>query len=103
MAQAVAALTTPGPGSALPCHRGERGARSSLLGKRGRIGPAPNQPDGDQQLSSSRNVACQGRRSDIQDIDFASAATELSRRQAIFEAGINRYSSISRRSRFDFL
>jgi flagellar hook-associated protein 3 FlgL len=112
MAQAIAALKSPGTGPAAMAQINTQlgGAIASmdqaldhLLSKRAEIGGSLSELDGYQQMSESRNIEYQGRLSDIENVDYASAITELTRRQSTFEAAIKSYSSVSKLSLFDYL
>lgn len=54
-------------------------------------------------LNDDRSLEYQSRLSTIEDLDFASAASELARRQATFEAALKSYTTVSRLSLFDYL
>jgi flagellar hook-associated protein 3 FlgL len=112
MAQAIATLRTPGANAALLAriHTQIGGALASIDQaidhmslKRAQIGAALAEVDGYQQLHESRSVELQGRLSAVEDVDFAQAISELSRRQDTFTAAIKSYSSVSRLSLFDYL
>jgi len=112
LAQTIAALRTPAPNAAA------RARISSLLGgagasldqaavhlqlKRTEIGAALAEVDGYQKMREDRSLQYQGRLSEIEDVDYAAAITELTRRQSTFEAAIKSYSSVSKLSLFDYL
>lgn len=112
MAQAIAALRTPGVDAAavarITTALGGAGASvdqaiDHLSLKRAQIGAALAELDGYAQLHESRDVDFQGRLSAIEDVDYAQAITELMRRQDGFAAAIKSYSSVSKLSLFDFL
>jgi flagellar hook-associated protein 3 FlgL len=109
---ALAALKAPSSSPATPVRLAMRPSRAATSADRARahrrcqraqIGSSLGALDGSQQLSSSRNTSYSTRLSDVQDEDFACAATEQPRRQAIFEAVTKSDSSVSQRSPFDFL
>ena len=112
MSQAIAALKTSTANAA------DRARALSLVGgalasidqahdhfllKRAEIGASLAELDGHAQLNETRNLELQGRRSDVEDVDYGQAVTLLARRQASFEAAIKSYSMVSRLSLFDYL
>jgi flagellar hook-associated protein 3 FlgL len=112
MALAIAALKTPAPDAAararIDTMLGGAGASvdqavDHLLLKRAEIGSSLAELDGYQKLNEDRGLEYQGRLSDIEDVDYARAITELTRRQSTFEAAIKSYSSMSKLSLFDYL
>ena len=112
MAQAIAALRTPGADAAavarITTALGGAGASidqaiDHLSLKRAQIGAALAEVDSYAQLHESRDVEFQGRLSAVEDVDYAQAISELTRRQDAFTAAIKSYSSVSRLSLFDFL
>lgn len=78
-------------------------ALDHLLLKRADIGSALAELDAYAGLNDDRTLEYQGRLSLVEDLDYAKAAAELTRRQTTFDAAIRSYSSISRLSLFDFL
>lgn len=78
-------------------------ALDHLLLKRADIGAALAELDAYASLNEERTLEDQGRLSAIEDLDYAKAAAELTRRQTTFDAAIRSYSSISRLSLFDYL
>ncbi|MFZ5539841.1 MAG: flagellar hook-associated protein FlgL [Pseudomonadota bacterium] len=78
-------------------------ALDHLLLKRADIGAALAELDAYANLNEERTLEDQGRLSAIEDLDYAKAAAELTRRQTTFDAAIRSYSSISRLSLFDYL
>lgn len=78
-------------------------ALDHLLLKRADIGSALAELDAYAGLNDDRTLEYQGRLSLVEDLDYAKAAAELTRRQTTFDAAIRSYSSISRLSLFDYL
>lgn len=112
MAQAIAALKTPGPSAAAVARintmlGGSIAAVDQALDhlslKRAQIGSSLSELDGYAQMNDSHNFEYQARLSAIEDVDFAQAATELSSRQVTYQAAIKSYSSMSKLSLFDYL
>ncbi len=112
MAQAIAALRTPGgnPAAVAQINTMLRGAMASIdqavdhiSVKRAQIGAALNEVDGYAQVQGQQSVNLQGRLSAIEDVDFAQAASELAQRQTNYEAAIKSYASVSKLSLFDYL
>ncbi len=112
MAQAIATLRTPATSAAALARIKTQlgGALASvdqaidhLSLKRAQIGAALSEVDGYRQLHDTRSTELQGRLSAVEDVDFAQAISELSRRQDTFAAAIKSYSSVSKLSLFDYL
>lgn len=112
MALAIEALKTPTPDAAARARvdtlLGGAGASvdqavDHMLLKRAQIGSSLAELDGYQKLNEDRGLEYQGRLSTIEDVDYAQAITELTRRQSTFEAAIKSYSSVSKLSLFDYL
>ncbi len=78
-------------------------ALDHLLLKRADIGAALAELDAYASLNDERTLQYQGRLSSVEDLDYAQAVAELTRRQSALDAAIRSYSSISRLSLFDFL
>lgn len=71
--------------------------------KRADIGTALAELDAYESLNDDRTLQYQTRQSAVEDLDYASAASELARNQASFDAAIRSYSTISKLSLFDYL
>lgn len=71
--------------------------------KRADIGTALAELDAYERLNDDRTLQYQTRQSAVEDLDYASAISELSRNQASFDAAIRSYSTISKLSLFDYL
>jgi flagellar hook-associated protein 3 FlgL len=71
--------------------------------KRAEIGSGLAELDGYEQVNEDRSLEHQGRLSAVEDLDYAQAASELTRRQTAFEAAIRSYSLISKLSLFNYL
>ncbi len=112
MSQAIAALRAPGsnPAALAQINTQLGGALASvdqaldhLSLARAQIGSALSEIDGYDQLHDTRSAELQGRLSDVEDVDYAQAISELTRRQTTYEAAIKSYSSVSKLSLFDYL
>jgi flagellar hook-associated protein 3 FlgL len=71
--------------------------------KRADLGTALAELDAYERLNDDRTLQYQTRQSGIEDLDYAAAASELSRNQASFDAAIRSYSTVSKLSLFDYL
>jgi flagellar hook-associated protein 3 FlgL len=78
-------------------------AADHLRLKRAEAGAALAALDGYEQVNEGRSLEHEGRLSEVEDLDYARAATELARRQAAFDAAIRSYSTVSKLSLFNFL
>jgi flagellar hook-associated protein 3 FlgL len=78
-------------------------ASDHLLLKRAETGSALAELDGYEQVNDDRNLVQQGRLSGVEDLDYAQAISELTRRQTSFEAAIQSYSVVSKLSLFNYL
>lgn len=113
LAQAIAVLRAPvagSPAAGAQFQTALGGAQASmdqaldhLLLKRSDIGSALAELDAYERLNDDRQFEYQSRLSSIEDLDYAQAASELTRRQTSFEAAIQSYSMVSRLSLFDYL
>jgi flagellar hook-associated protein 3 FlgL len=112
LAQAIDALRQPASDAAgrAKFNTALAGAQASveqaldhLLLKRADIGSALAELDAYAGLNDDRTLEYQGRLSSVEDLDYAKAVAELTRRQTTFDAAIRSYSSISRLSLFDYL
>ncbi len=78
-------------------------AADHLLLKRAETGSALAELDGYEQVNDDRNLEHEGRLSAVEDLDYAKAISELTRRQTSFEAAIRSYSMVSKLSLFNYL
>jgi flagellar hook-associated protein 3 FlgL len=78
-------------------------AADHLLLKRAETGSALAELDGHEQVNDDRSLEHQGRLSAVEDLDYAQAISELTRRQTSFEAAIQSYSLVSKLSLFNYL
>lgn len=78
-------------------------ASDHLLLKRAGIGAALAELDGYERVNDDRDLEYQSRLSAVEDLDYAQAISELTRRQTSFEAAIRSYSAISKLSLFNYL
>ncbi len=78
-------------------------ALDHMLLARADIGTALGELEAYESMNDDRSLEYQTRLSHIEDLDFAQAASELSRRQATFEAALKSYTSVSRLSLFNYL
>lgn len=78
-------------------------ALDHMLLARADIGTALGELEAYEGLNDDRSLEYQTRLSDIEDLDFAKAASELARRQATFEAALKSYTSVSKLSLFNYL
>ena len=79
------------------------GALDHVLLKRAEMGAALAEIEAYGGLNDDRQLEYETRLSGIEDLDYASAATELSRRQLSFQAALQSYSMVSKLSLFDYL
>ncbi len=112
LAQAISMLQQPLTDSAVRARfrTGLSGALASvaqasghLLLKRAETGSALAELDGYEQVNDDRNLEHQGRLSTVEDLDYAQAISELTRRQTAFTAAIQSYSAVSKLSLFNYL
>jgi len=113
LAQAIAALKQPAagnPAAAAQFRTALAGAQSSVAGaldhlllKRSEMGTGLQELDAYGRLNDDRRLEHATRLSGVEDLDYAAAAAELSRRQSAFQAALQSYSMVSRLSLFDFL
>lgn len=113
IAQAISTLRQPVAGDAAAAARQRTalaGAQASIAGaldhlllKRSDVGTGLQELESYGQLNDDRKLAAETRLSQVEDLDIASAASELSRRQLSFEAALKSYSMVSRLSLFDYL
>lgn len=113
VAQAIEALRTPianQPAARAQFDTALAGVQSSmaqaldhLLLKRAEIGTALAELDAYESLNDDRQLEMGARLSVTEDVDYARAVSELTRRQTGFEAAIRSYSMVSRLSLFDYL
>lgn len=78
-------------------------AADHLLLKRAETGSALAELDGHEVVNDDRSLEHQGRLSAVEDVDYAQAISELTRRQTSFEAAIQSYSVVSKLSLFNYL
>lgn len=78
-------------------------AHDHLLLKRAAIGTGLAELEAYQSLNEDRTHEFQGRLSDVEDLDYPKAISELTRRQTSFEAAIRSYSTVSKLSLFNYL
>jgi flagellar hook-associated protein 3 FlgL len=78
-------------------------AADHLRLKRAESGSALSELDGYEQVNEERSLEHEARRSTVEDLDYAQAASELTRRQTAFEAAIRSYSVVSKLSLFNYL
>lgn len=74
-----------------------------ILLKRAETGAALSELDGYELVNEDRSLEHEGRLSAVEDLDYAQAISELTRRQTSFEAAIKSYSMVSKLSLFDYL
>jgi len=75
----------------------------SVIQMRTHVGEAANSADEQQSEGASTELAATQRRSDLRDVDMASAITKLQGAQTGLNAALQAYSTVSRKSLFDFL
>lgn len=78
-------------------------ALDHLLLARSEIGTTLSELDAYEQLNDDRSLEYNARLSNIEDLDYAKAASELAKRQTTFEAALKSYTTVSRLSLFDYL
>lgn len=78
-------------------------AADHLRLKRAETGAALAELDGYEQVNEDRSLEQQGRLSAVEDLDYAQALAELTRKQTGFEAAIRSYSAVSKLSLFNYL
>ncbi len=78
-------------------------ALDHMLLARADIGTSLAELEAYESMNDDRSLEYQTRLSHIEDLDFAKAAGELSRRQVTFEAALKSYTSVSRLSLFNYL
>jgi flagellar hook-associated protein 3 FlgL len=113
LAQAIAALKKPVAGNAAAAAQQRtalNAAQASLAGaldhvllKRAEMGSSLSEVEAYGTLNDDRQVDYQTRLSGIEDLDYARATTELSRRQLSYQAALQSYSMVSKLSLFDYL
>jgi flagellar hook-associated protein 3 FlgL len=113
IAQAIEALRQPIAGNPAAAARQRTalgaaqasmsGALDHVLLKRAEMGGALAEIDAYGGLNDDRQLEYQTRLSGIEDLDYASATTELSRRQLSYQAALQSYSMVSKLSLFDYL
>jgi flagellar hook-associated protein 3 FlgL len=79
------------------------GALDHLLLKRSEMGTGLQELDAYASLNDDRQLEYETRLSGVEDLDYAKATSELSRRQLSFQAALQSYSMVSRLSLFDYL
>jgi flagellar hook-associated protein 3 FlgL len=113
LAQAIDALKQPTsgqPAAAAQLRTALAGAQSSVAGaldhlllKRSDMGTGLQELDAYGNLNDDRKLEYETRLSGVEDLDYAKAAAELSRRQLSFQAALQSYSMVSKLSLFDYL
>ncbi len=113
LAQAIEALKQPTAGQPAAGARQQTvlaGAQASMEGaldhillKRADIGAGLQELDAYSALNDDRQLEFQTRLSGVEDLDYAKATAELSRRQLSFQAALQSYSTVSKLSLFDYL
>ena len=112
VAAAVATLRTPAGTVAGNAHLASRlagliasadQALDHMLLARADIGTTLAELQAYEGLNDDRSLEYQSRLSNIEDLDFASAASVLARREATFEAALKSYTTVSRLTLFDYL
>jgi flagellar hook-associated protein 3 FlgL len=112
LAQAIAMLQQPHSDAAAraqfaTAYRGALAAveqaADHLRLKRAETGSALAELDGYEQVNEDRSIEHQGRLSGVEDLDYAQAVSELTRRQNAFEAALRSYSVVSKLSLFNYL
>lgn len=78
-------------------------ALDHMLMARADIGTSLSELDAYQNMNDDRSLEYQTRLSNIEDLDYAQAASQLSQRQMTFEAALKSYSSVSKLSLFNYL
>jgi flagellar hook-associated protein 3 FlgL len=78
-------------------------AADHLRLKRAETGAALAELGGYEQVNEDRSLEQQGRLSAVEDLDYAQALAELTRKQTGFEAAIRSYSAVSKLSLFNYL
>jgi flagellar hook-associated protein 3 FlgL len=113
LAQAIEALKQPTAG--MPAARARMqtalsGAQASMEGaldhillKRADIGAGLQELDAYGALNDDRQLEFETRLSGVEDLDYAKATAELSRRQLSFQAALQSYSTVSKLSLFDYI
>ena len=79
------------------------GALDHMLLKRAEMGAALAELDAYAGLNDDRRLQSQTQLAGIEDLDYASATTELSRRQLSYQAALQSYSMVSKLSLFNYL
>lgn len=79
------------------------GALDHLLLKRADIGAGLQELDAYSTLNDDRQLEYETRLSGVEDLDYAQAAAELSRKQLSYQAALQSYSMVSKLSLFDYL
>lgn len=113
IAQAIEALKQPVAGNAAAAARQRTalasaqaslgGALDHVLLKRAEMGASLAEVEAYGTLNDDRQVDYQTRLSGVEDLDYASASTELARRQLSYQAALQSYSMVSKLSLFDYL
>jgi flagellar hook-associated protein 3 FlgL len=113
IAQAIEALQQPVAGNAAAAAKQRTalaGAQAALGGaldhvllKRAEMGASLAEVEAYGTLNDDRQVDYQTRLSGVEDLDYARATTELSRRQLSYQAALQSYSMVSKLSLFDYL
>lgn len=112
VAQAISILRAPAPTPAARAQvtmaLGGLGASidqalDHLAIKRAEIGASLSELDSYQQINSDRQFEYQGRLSAVEDVDYATAISQLSQTQSSFDAAIKSYSTVSKLSLFNYL
>jgi len=113
LAQAITALKQPStgnPAAAAQFRTALAGAQSSMAGaldhlllKRSEMGTGLQELDAYGDLNDDRKLEYETRLSNVEDLDYAKATAELSRRQLSFQAALQSYSKVSKLSLFDYL
>lgn len=113
LAQAIEALQRPTAGDAAAAaqFRTALGAAQASMGgaldhmllKRAEMGAALAELDAYGSLNDDRKLEYETRLSGVEDLDYARATTELSRRQLSYQAALQSYSMVSKLSLFDYL
>jgi flagellar hook-associated protein 3 FlgL len=79
------------------------GALDHLLLKRSDMGTGLKELEAYANLNDDRQLEYETRLSGVEDLDYAKATAELSRRQLSFQAALQSYSVVSKLSLFDYL
>jgi flagellar hook-associated protein 3 FlgL len=79
------------------------GALDHLLLKRAEVGAGLAELEAYSGLNDDRQLEYETRLSNVEDLDYAQATAELSRRQMSFQAALQSYSAVSKLSLFNYL